>query len=325
MYLHNNQSLFKELVSLSSRGLGIPDYMVEKDYYVTLFLKKISEVEPNIIFKGGTSLSKCFKVINRFSEDIDLNINSKDKPTEGQRRNLKDSIINIINQQGFNLSNPEAIRSRRDFNRYEIDYKSIFESSYIKQSLVVETAVFFRSYPFEYLSAQSLIAEYLNDNHFSSVIDEYLLYPFSLNVQSMSRTFVDKTFAICDYYLSNRIEGHSRHIYDLYMLLKKIDLNESIRELVAEVRAERKTGKTCLSAQDNVSINNVLKEIISTQVFKNDYQHLTIQLLYDSIPYNTAISALSDIIECHMFDSSAVAPIAPPDKPFKKRKDDLSL
>ena len=48
--------------------------MSQKDYYVTVLLKLLAEKIPFIVFKGGTSLSKCHKVIRRFSEDIDLTI-----------------------------------------------------------------------------------------------------------------------------------------------------------------------------------------------------------------------------------------------------------
>ena len=91
MRLHENKGLFKEYITTISQAMNYLDpSIVEKDYYVTLFLKKIVEIQPNIIFKGGTSLSKCYKVINRFSEDIDLNVDTElIKLTEGGRKKLK--------------------------------------------------------------------------------------------------------------------------------------------------------------------------------------------------------------------------------------------
>ena len=74
--LHNDKDTFEQIILKVSNETGIEASIVEKDYYVTLFLKRIIELQPNIIFKGGTSLSKCYKLINRFSEDIDLNIDS---------------------------------------------------------------------------------------------------------------------------------------------------------------------------------------------------------------------------------------------------------
>ena len=90
--LHNDKDTFEQIILKVSNETGIEASIIEKDYYVTLFLKRIIELQPNIIFKGGTSLSKCYKLINRFSEDIDLNIDSDSKPTEGQRKKLKENI-----------------------------------------------------------------------------------------------------------------------------------------------------------------------------------------------------------------------------------------
>ena len=65
--LHNNKDLFEQTILRVSEDTGIEASIIEKDYYVTLFLKRIVEQQPEIIFKGGTSLSKCYKLINRFS------------------------------------------------------------------------------------------------------------------------------------------------------------------------------------------------------------------------------------------------------------------
>ena len=77
MLLHKDREQFEAVLNAVSNELGVPVSIVEKDYYVTLFLKEIVKVYPDIIFKGGTSLSKCHKLIHRFSEDIDLNIDTE--------------------------------------------------------------------------------------------------------------------------------------------------------------------------------------------------------------------------------------------------------
>ena len=69
--LHNDRELFEQLILRTSESLGIKAEIIEKYYYVTLFLKELVSVSPEIIFKGGTSLSKCYHLIDRFSEDID--------------------------------------------------------------------------------------------------------------------------------------------------------------------------------------------------------------------------------------------------------------
>jgi len=74
MRLHTNRALFGDAVMATSQQMGIPEIYVEKDYWVTLALHHIfkSEIGKVTVFKGGTALSKCFGLINRFSEDIDL-------------------------------------------------------------------------------------------------------------------------------------------------------------------------------------------------------------------------------------------------------------
>ena len=133
--LHHDPSLFEQVILRVSEDTGIEASIIEKDYYVTLFLQRIVAHQPNIIFKGGTSLSKCYKLINRFSEDIDLNIDTESHHTEGQRRKLKEAIVSIIEEFGFALTNPDKVRSRRDYNRYVVDYPTIFPTSYLKEHL----------------------------------------------------------------------------------------------------------------------------------------------------------------------------------------------
>lgn len=76
-YLHNNRAEFLTAINLTTEKYGILPAVAEKDYYVTLILRGLAERLPFIVFKGGTSLSKCHKVIKRFSEDIDIAIDEK--------------------------------------------------------------------------------------------------------------------------------------------------------------------------------------------------------------------------------------------------------
>ena len=101
MNLHKNFELFYDTLLRVADCLHTSVAIVEKDYYVTLFLESLFKRVPNLIFKGGTSLSKCYKIINRFSEDIDLSIECVNKPTERQRINLKTSVISIIDEFNF--------------------------------------------------------------------------------------------------------------------------------------------------------------------------------------------------------------------------------
>ena len=92
MYLHKeNRELFRDVILLTSQKLEVSEDIVEKDYYVTMILKKLSVIEYPVVFKGGTSLSKAFHVIDRFSEDIDITFT--EHLGEARRKKLKYNIL----------------------------------------------------------------------------------------------------------------------------------------------------------------------------------------------------------------------------------------
>lgn len=304
--LHNNKELFEQVILRTSDDMGITPAIVEKDYYVTLFLREIVNVYPNIIFKGGTSLSKCHKLIHRFSEDIDLNINTENKPTEGQRKKLKEAIVSVIDSLGFTLTNSEDVRSRRSYNKYIVDYDTVFGTQYLKENLIVETSVYIRAYPSVRMNASSFIHDYLKNSGFDNLIEEYGLHPFELNVQSKERTLIDKVFALGDYYLDNKLAEHSRHMYDLYKLSEVVELNSDMRHLANEVAEERRRHHTCLSAQSGVDIKTLIQEIMDKDIYKNDYETITSGLLFEEVTYSEAKDAVRKIINSGVFDMTSL-------------------
>ena len=77
MNLHKHPKEFYDTLLVLGNRLNISPAIIEKDYYVTMFLEVLAKRVPNLLFKGGTSLSKCYKIINRFSEDIDLTLDAE--------------------------------------------------------------------------------------------------------------------------------------------------------------------------------------------------------------------------------------------------------
>ena len=302
MFLHNDSELFRDVISETAASLGIDPSIIEKDYFVTVFLRDIVKRQPDIIFKGGTSLSKCYKLINRFSEDIDLNIQCENKPTEGQRKHLKANIVSTIDKFEFVLLNPDEVRSRRDFNKYIISYPTVFNATYLKQQLIVETAVFLRSYPSKRLTATSFIYDFLFKNNHGDIISEYKLEPFELNVQAAERTMIDKLYALGDYYLNGTINGHSRHIYDICKLLEIVKIDDELKHLREMVCIERKNDKQCPSANDDVNFKMLLQDIIEKKAYKSDYDNITSALLFEKLNYDTAVMALEKILKSDLFD-----------------------
>ena len=209
--------------------------------------------------------------------------------------------MDSINSLGFELTNPESVKSRRDYNRYLIDYPISFGAGYLKQNLIAETAVYIRAFPNTQMKASSIVADYLLEAGFDSLIEEYGLEQFDVNVQVAARTFVDKIFAIADYYLSGTVDEHSRHLYDVYKLTEIVSIDDELVALLREVWEERKPHKNCHSAKDGVDLKATLIEIIEKDAYKKDYEEITASLLYEKVDYSTVKAALKAIVESKLF------------------------
>ena len=303
MFLHDDKELFREVIISTAEELGIVVPIVEKDYYVTMILQKLSEECPECVFKGGTSLSKCHHVINRFSEDIDIAFSNQ--LTQGMRKHLKnDTIAGISNALALPISDWENTRSRRDYNCYTFSYEPLegyVSEGRLIQGVKMEVSLAALSFPTVKLPVDSFVYQFLVKENMD-IVEEYNLCPFTMSVQGIDRTLADKVFAICDYYLQGKTKRYPRHIYDIYMLLPKVNLNEEFKELVHQVRELRKEMSICPSAVEGIKISRLLNEIIEKEVFKADYTEITTYFQNHPVDYESAIEAIKIIAESGIFD-----------------------
>jgi predicted nucleotidyltransferase component of viral defense system len=295
--------------------MRLPDAFIEKDYFLWLLLKELTQHNENLVFKGGTALAKCHRIIKRFSEDIDLG-RTDQTITQGQRKKLKSLITTSIDSLGLTLTNLDATRSRRDFNRYDIDVHPLFAAAGVNPRLFLETSVGDASIPYATQEVSSYIYDYLHSTaditftvvqgarnesiakaHFMDAIDLYDLAPFECKVMDLERTFIDKAFAICDYYLRNVTGRNSRHVYDLSKIMPHIALDDSLRELAREVREIRKGRYLCVSASDEHDIAKLIRAIHDERFYAADWRHTTAKMLYDDTTFNEANDALIPIAD----------------------------
>lgn len=300
MKLHKNLMLFNELIHKCSKYYNVNSIFIEKDYFVVLILKNLIEMNENIVFKGCTSLSKCYKLINRFSEDIDITLNGKFF-SQSHKRQLKKQIIEICDKQSLKINNLDEIQSRKSFNCYKIEYSDNNTLNFLSNTILLETSFILKSFPTQKKNVSSIISDYLMSNNQLDIIDKYELFPFEIETQSLERTLIDKVYILCDSYLSNKKRRLSRHIYDIHMLLKVVDINEDFIHLIQLVKNERKSSKMCYSLLDNYSINELLLNIVNSNYFKKDYNELTTLMLYEKIEYNEVIKSIKKIIELDIF------------------------
>ncbi len=179
MNLHHDREVFQELIVGAANELAIPTSVIEKDYYVTITLRALSERLDDMVFKGGTSLTKCYQLLDRFSEDIDLSYTAEaGVPGEARKRKLKKAVVSTMEEFGFTITN-------------------------------LDTTV----------------------------------------------------------------------------------------KLIPEVRAVRAELTICPSAKEDVCITNILKEIVDSQVYKNDYEEITLGLLFVPETYDTVIQSIRQLAE----------------------------
>lgn len=300
-YLHENREEFFDAVNLASEYYHILPIVVEKDYYVTMILRELSERHNFIVFKGGTSLSKCHKVIKRFSEDIDITIDSK--LTQGQMKKLKESIKAIAKQLGLSIPNIDETHSRRSYNRYILEYQSVISEpdDAVQTAVLMETSFAEVSFPTVFLSVHSYIGDMMQEEA-PKELENFRMDPFEMKVQGVDRTLADKVFAICDYYMQDDVKKHSRHIYDIYKLLQIVPQTDEFKTLVKEVRYVRMMTNICPSAQSDVNVPEMLNILVENEIYKEDYRNVTERILEEDVCYDVAIEAIKKIATSGMFE-----------------------
>ena len=304
MYLHRDRETFKDIVEQVADSSKRTPIVVEKDYYVTLILKLLSEQLEMCVFKGGTSLSKGFHVIDRFSEDIDITFN--EHIGESRRKKLKYVVLKGISEElGMPIENWKEIQSDRDYNVYQFSYELVFrlQDDRLPQYIKLETALGSYSFPTQIVEIRNYIGDYLEGKGRMDLAEQFFLGKFSMNLQSLERTYIDKVFALCDYYLQGKSKRCSRHLYDIYKLTPLIKFDNKFVALIEEVRKHRSRMQVCPSAQDTVDVSAVILEFCNNSFYKEDYQDITSYFVTDNVPYDNAIEQMRTLASSNLFIS----------------------
>ena len=301
MYLHKeNRELFRDAILLTSQKLEVSEDIVEKDYYVTLILKKLSAIEYPVVFKGGTSLSKAFQVIDRFSEDIDITFT--EHLGEARRKKLKYNILKpIADELGLVIRNFDFIESDKNLNHYDFYYESVVGDRVINPIppyVKLETSLMSYAFPTEERELGNYILDALGAEE-ESLIATYDLGTFPMRVQSLNRTLIDKVFAVCDYYMQNKAHRNARHLYDIYKLTEHVEIDDDFLKLVKEVRAHRiDMGREIAPAAPlDVNILELVQKICDEDFYKEDYRETTLKLISDSLEYEMLKRHYKELVE----------------------------
>ncbi|MDO5407560.1 MAG: nucleotidyl transferase AbiEii/AbiGii toxin family protein [Eubacteriales bacterium] len=293
MYLHKEKENFREVLEQTADYVGRTPAVVEKDYYVTQILRLLAEKQEHCVFKGGTSLSKGFHAIDRFSEDIDITFN--EHIGESRRKKLKNVVLKEISDTlGMPVVNWKETQSDRDYNAYLFAYESVFDiqDDRMLQHVKLETALGSYSFPTQIVEIGNYMGDYLEKVGRKELAAGYHLNRFSMNLQSLERTYIDKVFALCDYYLQGRAKRCSRHLYDIFKLTPMVEFNENFTELVGQVREHRAGMTICPSAQPDIHVPSVIMEFCDNDFYEEDYQAITSYFAEDFVPYTDVIAQM---------------------------------
>lgn len=312
-----------DLFSSVALTTGLPNVAIEKDWWVTMVLQALFSCDcaAHIVFKGGTSLSKAWNLIERFSEDIDISIDRaffgfegelKKKQITNLRRascsytkdKLKDDLDNKLQEagvSGYSLFIQETKDTTQDPQVIEVRYKSLFSSdNYIPDKVMVEIGARSLMEPNKDIQLRSILADNYPESDFA---DAYFTVPTVIP----QRTFLEKAFLLHEEFqkpLENiRIDRMSRHIYDLEKLmdtdfardaLSRPDLYHSIVE-----------HRRMLTAMKEVDYSTHVPEKINfvppvaiIDLWRRDYETMQSNMIYgDSLSFSRLIDRIKELNE----------------------------
>ena len=301
MKLHEFPDEFKDLISIVATDKHLPESAIERDYYIVMLLQNLanSEYAEKCVFKGGTSLSKCYPgSIERFSEDIDLTYLGMDESDKVCDKTIKK--IEKIMTVGADIEKIDAERSNRS--------KSMLVWFGDKSNRVkLEIGSSIRPDPYSKRTLKTYIQEFLEEHDGAEDIAKYELQEISLNVLNIERTFVDKLMSVKRHAICGTIDKKVRHIYDVTRLFELQEIKSFLEdkdELKRLIRITKDTDSYYLEKRNNSKEYDPTgaydfdswKHYLDEQV-RSTYENLHKDLLYtdEQQSFDDALDAFSEI------------------------------
>lgn len=300
---------------------NLPAYAVEKDWWVvqTLSILFETEIGKHMVFKGGTSLSKAWGLIERFSEDIDLAVDRRFYGFEGdlqkkQRTNLRKKAKTYITESLYpeldsrfkerglevKLELEKITSSDQDPLIIHVNYPYLIESTgYQKPDVKIELGCRSLIEPFTVRPISSLLDENYPEASFSEP-------PIHIPTVDPERTLLEKIFLLHEEFQRSdekiRVDRMSRHLYDIYKLAaspfaeKVLANRELYSEIVLHRQSFTKLGGVDYALHNPATINPIPPaELIG--VWASDYKTMQEQMIYaDSPSFDSMIEAIESYI-----------------------------
>ncbi len=239
--LHTDKNAFREITTLAADTLGYEQSHVEKDYWLSKILKDIciSDYKDKTYFKGGTSLSKAYGLIERFSEDLDLFVFTGNvKSSKQAEKTLNKKVTEFIIEHSGCTFREELSKRGGNFNMLCFSYANLFNYVGLKGNLEVEikacdladkTEMY---YPTELRRIEPIVGQYLEGVGRADLMEEFGLEGFETWCISPKRTICDKILRLARVsHGENAVEQivkYIRDIYDLTVILRNDDYSRFV-------------------------------------------------------------------------------------------------
>jgi hypothetical protein len=293
MKLHEHADDFRNLVRATAQNLGIREVYVEKDYWLTFMLHRLTlySKASEVVFKGGTSLSKGYGIIRRFSEDVDLAVVQSSK-TNAQVERLIKNTAKVLSEAPFEEVFEVGITSKKGMNRRTLHkYPRLIQDAnfgLVRDSLLLEINAFGEPSLSKVMSLCSFAGEFLEKMGQQDAIKEFALEPFEIQILDYRKTFIEKILSLTyasfeDGDSSNReTRARVRHFYDLTQLFAQEDVRSFMQgpefpTWMQQVRKEEKVSsrtkwldRALSEARLHREVGKVLSDV--KQFFKADLQ-----------------------------------------------------
>ncbi len=245
----------RAMIQAVSQAKQIDEASAEKDWWVTAVLYAMfhTSISEYLLFKGGTSLSKGWNIINRFSEDIDLALsrdyflnvkklscasctsntqihNLREKGQDFLLGEFKFELDSKLKALGLDVTvlgdnevlgengEPRKVPHDKDPSVLYVQYPSLYNSqvSYAVPTIKIEISVLSMSEPFEMRRISSLVEQIFDGEDVDSDFVQ------TIRTVSPARTFLEKAFLLCEEYQKDKPRTHrmTRHFYDLEKLMQ---------------------------------------------------------------------------------------------------------
>ena len=323
-YIELSQEQRRLVFTQASAQTGINVNLTEKDWWICQVLAALFKLPSaaHTNFKGGTSLSKCWKLIDRISEDIDIGIDreylgfggtlSKTQISDKLRRaacsfvrdklqyELHDALVDEgiaegmfkihVNITSVTTTDPEII---------EVEYPSLFETNpYIRNVVRIEVSGRSMSEPVQVVTLNPIIDEVFPGSRWER-------NTFSVRAVLPERTFLEKIFLLHEEFSKSseniRVERMSRHMYDIGQILRTPIAERALNDeqLYRQVIQHRKTFIGLRGFDYDTLFPSTLSILPPESVkdaWRSDYEQMRLHMIYgESIPFNDLIEQLRNL------------------------------